>query len=535
MNTVDTLAIALSLLAGLGIGSVVAWVLASRIAAQNLNGVQTRLSEVETSLTNTLQRVEGLAAELQQEKVDHATAAADAKRVPDLEFKLAESLANATKLSNEKATADTTAARVPQLEADLKAEQERSKQTANDLSKLRAEIAKDREAFVEKTAALTALRGEIEKEIKNLAGEALKGNEKSFLNLANEVFQKHRETATGDIEQRKKAIESLLAPMATTLDEYRKGLSELEKSRLEAYAGLSTELKGVALAQAEVRTETSRLVNALRAAPKTRGRWGEEQLRNVMELSGMSAYVDFQTEVTFDRDDEKSRPDVIITMPGNRHIVVDAKTSMSAYLEALEVPDDDAKEACLKKHAVQVRSHMKQLSAKSYWDSLTVTPDFVVMFIPGENFFAAAIERDPGLFEDGVKARVLIVTPTTLVALAKAIAFGWRQEKVAENAQKVSDLGRELYKRLATMGEHINLLGTNLDRSVKSYNKFVGSLETSVFPQARKFTELGVEGTQDQLAEIEELETDVRQVRGRDLALAAPEPVTLIEAISDEI
>jgi DNA recombination protein RmuC len=345
------------------------------------------------------------------------------------------------------------------------------------------------------------------------------------------VFQKHRETATGDIEQRKKAIEALLTPVTATLEEYRKGLSELEKSRLEAYAGLSTELKGVALAQAEVRNETSRLVNALRAAPKTRGRWGEEQLRNVMELSGMSAYVDFQTEVTFDRDDEKLRPDVIITMPGARHIVVDAKTSMSGYLEALDAPDEENKEACLKKHAVQVRKHMKELSAKSYWDSLSVTPDFVVMFIPGENFFAAAIERDPGLFEDGVKGRVLIATPTTLVALAKAIAFGWRQEKVAENAQKVSELGRELYKRLAIMGEHVTSVGTHLDRSVKAYNKFVGSLETSVFPQARKFTEYSVEGTQEPLPEIEELETDVRQVRGRDLALPAAEPTPLLEIV----
>lgn len=523
----------LPLLIGLAVGGAVTWFFLNRSFLRRFQEEQDRFSECDRARTTAVAQAEQVSGELQQEKVDHAATLADARRVPDLEQKLADAQSSSTKLSTEKASFEAIANRVPQLEADLAAEKKQNTQLFADISKLEAEKAKERQTFEEKAAALTALRGEIEKEIKNLAGEALKGNQASFLALANEVFEKHRQTATGDLEQRRKAIESMLAPMATTLEEYRKGLSELEKGRLEAYVGLSNELKNVAVAQADVRAETSKLVNALRAAPKTRGRWGERQLQNVMELSGMTAYVDFLSEATFERDDTKLRPDAIIRMPGQRHIVVDAKTSMAAYLEALEAVDEDGRDACLQRHAQQVRTHMKQLSAKTYWDSLGahgITPDFVVMFVPGENLFAAAIERDPDLFEDGVKYRVLIATPTTLVALAKAIAFGWRQEKVAENARRVAELGRDLYKRLAAMGDHIVGLGKNLERSVKSYNQFVGSIEGSVMPQARKFTELEVEGTQDPLAELEPVEGDVRHVRnGRDLAVSEVALLTAVE------
>jgi DNA recombination protein RmuC len=357
-------------------------------------------------------------------------------------------------------------------------------------------------------------------EMKDVATEALKGHQDIFLKLANEVFEKHRQTSTADVEERKKAIETLLAPVAKTLEEYRKSLSELDKSRVEAYVGLSSELKNVAETQAAVRTETRKLVNALRAAPKTRGRWGEHQLRNVLELAGMTAHVDFMPEKTYEREEERVRPDAIIRLPGDRHIVLDAKTPILAYLDAVEAVDDETREACLQRHAQQTRQHMKELSAKSYWEGLTVTPDFVVMFIPGDNFFAAAVERDPEIFEDAVRGRVIIATPTTLVALAKAIAFGWRQEKVAENAARVAILGRDLYKRLQTMGGHVMDVGKNLEKTVNTYNNFVATLEGSVMPQGRKFTELQVEGAQDVIPEVNPVVTDVRQVRAdRDLRL----------------
>ncbi len=386
--------------------------------------------------------------------------------------------------------------------------------------KLETSLEEQGKAHEKSIKELSSIRGEIGVDLKNLTAEALKSNQKSFINLANEVFSKHKESAATDLDSRQKAIDNLLKPIATTLDEYQKSLKGIEKERQESYGNLSNELKTVIQTQTEVRTETSKLVNALRSAPKTRGRWGEESLKNVMELSGMSQFCDFTTETSFDTADGKLRPDVIIKLPGNRYIVVDAKTSTSAYMDAVDAVDDSERETHLVNHAKQIRTHMKQLSSKSYHDGLTVTPDFVAMFIPGDNFFSAAMERDPQLFEDAISKGVIIVTPTTLIALAKAISFGWRQEKVAENAKKVAELGRDLYKRLAKMGDHVVGMGSNLNKAVGRYNDFVGSLEGSVMPQARKFSELEVEGATKELPEIPRVETVVREVRDdRDLEL----------------
>jgi DNA recombination protein RmuC len=368
-------------------------------------------------------------------------------------------------------------------------------------------------AHAERVAALTTLRGEFEQTVKGLAADALDGSQKSFLQLAEQVFAKHREGAAASLEQRQKEIAALLAPITKSLEDYKTGLGEIEKARAAAYGGLSREMTSLVQMQADASAQTRRLVNALQAAPKTRGRWGEHQLHNVMELSGMSPYVDFLTEQTIANDDGRLRPDVIIRLPGDRRIVVDAKTSMSAYLDAVEAVDDDTRDAHLVLHARQLRTHMRLLSGKAYWDALPFTPDFVAMFIPGENFYAAAIERDPALFEDAIASKVLIVTPTTLIALAKAIAVGWRQEKVAENARQVGELGRDLYRRLATMAGHVAGVGAGLDNAVKHYNSFVGSLESRVMPQARKFNELEVDGAQEPLPELKPVETGTRPLR----------------------
>ncbi|HEX3862532.1 MAG TPA: DNA recombination protein RmuC [Stellaceae bacterium] len=362
-------------------------------------------------------------------------------------------------------------------------------------------------------AAMAALRGDIETKLQAVAAEALRGSQQSFLSLAAEVFDKHRQAATTLLGEKEKSIEALLAPINASLQEYRKGLGEIEKAREAAYGGLTAHLQDVARAQSDVSRETRKLVTALQAAPKTRGRWGEQQLQNVLELSGMTPFIDFEAEKTIDRDDTRLRPDIIIRMPGDRRIIVDAKTSMAAYLDAVEATEEPERQACLDRHARQLRTHMKQLAAKAYWDALPFTPDFVVMFIPGENFFAAAIERDPQLFEDAIAGRVLIVTPTTLIALAKAIAFGWRQEKVAENARKVAELGRDLYRRLASMGGHVVALGKGLDGAIRHYNGFVGSLEGRVMPQARKFNELEVDGTSDALPDLKLVDIDARLLR----------------------
>lgn len=386
------------------------------------------------------------------------------------------------------------------------------------LAEAKATLAAEEKAHQREIEALAKLREEIENKLQALTAEALQKNQETFLGLANEVFAKHREGAATHLEARQKEIAALLAPINSNLEEYKKGLAEIEKARASAYGGLSEEMKALVQMQADASAQTRKLVNALQAAPKTRGRWGEHQLHNVMELSGMAPYVDFLAEQTFAGDDGRLRPDVIIRLPGERQIVVDAKTSMAAYLDAVEASDDETREAQLVLHARQLRTHMKLLSGKQYWDALPCTPDFVAMFIPGENFYAAAIERDPALFEDAIENRVLIVTPTTLVALAKAIAIGWRQEKIAENARRIGELGRELYRRLATMGGHVAGVGAGLDSAVKRYNELVGSLESRVLTQARRFTELELDGAQEPLAEPKQIETQVRPLR-------APEPV----------
>lgn len=394
----------------------------------------------------------------------------------------------------------------------------------------RASLAAERDAAErahdKERDGLTALRGDIETKLQVLAAEALRDSSKSFLSLAGEVLDKHHQTAATLLGEKEKAIEGLLAPIHASLAEYRKGLSEIEKAREAAYGGLAAHLQEVARAQGETSRETRKLVTALQAAPKTRGRWGEQQLHRVMELSGMTRHIDFEAEKTFDRDDARLRPDVTLCLPGNRRIVVDAKTSTTAYIEAVEATEDDERQAHLDRHARQLRTHMKQLAGKSYWDALPFTPDFVVMFIPGENFFAAAIERDPQLFEDAIAARVLIVTPTTLIALAKAIAFGWHQETIAENTRKVEELGRDLYRRLAAMGGHVVNLGKGLDSAVRYYNSFIGSLEGRVMPQARKFNELQVDGTGEPLAELKAIELETRRLRA-DSELVAP-PAALV-------
>ena len=375
------------------------------------------------------------------------------------------------------------------------------------------ELAAERDAHDERLGTLTTLRGEFEQTMKGLAADALQQSQESFLGLANEVFDKHHKGAAATLDQRQKDIAAMLAPINKSLEDYRTGLGEIEKARAAAYGGLSEEMKALVSMQADASAQTRKLVNALRAAPKTRGRWGEHQLHNVMELSGMSPYCDFTAEQTIAGDDGRLRPDVIIRLPGERRIVVDAKTSMAAYLDAVEAGDDDTREAYLQAHARQLRTHMRLLAGKQYWDALPCTPDFVAMFIPGENFYAAAIERDPQLFENAIESKVLIVTPTTLIALAKAIAIGWRQETLAENARKIGDAGRELYKRLAVMGDHVGRLGAGLDNAVRHYNNFVGSLESRVMPQARKFTELDVDGTQTALAELKPVDTQTRLPR----------------------
>ncbi|RMF13295.1 MAG: DNA recombination protein RmuC [Alphaproteobacteria bacterium] len=388
---------------------------------------------------------------------------------------------------------------------------------SEELSKLKAELAAhearmaEREAAVEREKkSLTALRGELEEKFKVLADQSFKANQEAFLRLANEVFGKHKTEAGEHLDKHRQAMESLLKPM-------REHLQALEKSREQEYGALRQELKGVVEAQEKVRSETQRLVHALRAQPKTRGRWGEQQLQNVLELAGMQQHIDFLTQagsLAEAEDGGRLIPDVIVRLPGGGTIVIDAKTSLNSYLEAVEESDEEAREMLMKKHASEIRRHMDQLASKAYWKNLGAeTPDFVAMFVPGDNFFVAAIERDPGLLDDAIRKRVLITTPTTLLALLKAVAWGWRQQQVEENARKVSDLGRELYERIIVMTEHAVRMGKSLGRTVGDFNKFVGSLETRVLTQARRFEELGASKGDRAIPEIEPIDIEPRALR----------------------
>ena len=355
----------------------------------------------------------------------------------------------------------------------------------------------------------------LEQQFVAVATQALEANRQSFLALANETFQKHSQAAQGGVKE-------VLAPAQEQLTKLATSVEALEKSRLQDKSAMGEQVRQIMDAVGSTNKTTHQLLNALRASPKARGRWGEQTLRNVLELSGLAPRVDFTEQVsTTDAEGARLRPDVVINLPGGRCIVVDSKVALSGYLDAMDAPDDSAREAHLKKHAQELRQHVRSLASKDYWKHVPDTADFVVLFVPGENFLAAAAERDPSLFDDAFASKVIITTPSTMVALAKSVAYGWRQEQSAKNAQEIAELGRELFRRMAIMVDHVGKVGDAIGKSAKSYNDLVGSLESRVLPQARKFKELGAGDAGIDIATTSAIETAPRQ-------LAPPEQLELM-------
>jgi DNA recombination protein RmuC len=343
-----------------------------------------------------------------------------------------------------------------------------------------------------------------------VSAEALAKNNEAFLSLARERFATLSKEASGTLDERKAQIEGLLKPMQELLGQYQLRLNDVEKSRVESYSMLREQLGVLSETQRTLNTQTGALVSALRR-PNTRGQWGEVTLKRLVELAGMSNRCDFFEQTSHDTVDGKIRPDMVVRLPGQREVVIDCKASLDAFLDAVAAADEDNRKVCLQRHAQQVRSRARELAAKSYWSQFQRAPEFVVMFLPGEAFFAAAVETEPALYEECLKNRVIVATPTTLLALLRSIEYGWKQADMTENAEMIRQLGQELYDRVFTLTTYFTKLGASIEGAVSHYNSAIGSLESRVMVTARKMGELGAR-TEKEIPEIEPIEKAVREL-----------------------
>jgi DNA recombination protein RmuC len=389
-------------------------------------------------------------------------------------------------------------------------------------ARLQAELDKETAVHAERLKAYEGAESKLREAFQALSADALKTNNEAFLSLAETRLREARTEAAGDIDARKKAIEDLLAPMAKTLDQVDQEIRDSERRRIESGAQLIQKIASLDTAGQGLRDETRRLTDALKR-PGVRGRWGELQLKRVIELSGMLEYCDFMEQHTLLGDDDtRIRPDVIVRLPGGKRIVIDAKAPLDAYLRALEAPDEAARQTLLGEHARQVRTHISQLSAKGYFDKVASTPEFVVMFLPGEMFFSAALEQDPSLIEAGVEKRVIPASPTTLIALLRAVAYGWQQEALEENARHISELGKNLYEAVRTLGDRFEKLGRNLKATLETYNEAVGSLEGNVLVKARRFKELQAANGGEDIKPLEPIDRVPRMLQAPELTDGLP-------------
>lgn len=402
---------------------------------------------------------------------------------------------------------------VEKLELELQASRTAATDYEIRLARLETELANERKQAEEKLKLLNEAQQKLGDAFKALSADALETNNQRFLRLAKGELEKFQQGAQHDLEKRQKAVDELVKPIKESLAKVDTKLGDIEAKRLESYSALNEQLRGLVETHIpNLHKETANLVKALRQ-PTVRGRWGEIQLKRVVEMADMIEYCDFMEQQSRTTEDGRLRPDMIVRLPGGKQIVVDAKAPVSAYLDATEAADDTSRHTHLADHARQVRKHITDLGRKSYWEQFEQAPEFVVLFLPGEMFFSAALQQDPGLIEFGVKEKVIPATPTTLIALLRAVAYGWRQEALAKDAQIISQLGKELYSRLSVLAGHWSKVGKGLDSAMDAYNKATGTLESRVLVTARRFQELESSPTDTELETIEPLDHAARSLQ----------------------
>ncbi|HEY4211838.1 MAG TPA: DNA recombination protein RmuC [Steroidobacteraceae bacterium] len=487
------------LLGGL-LGMAVAWVI--------------RGARAEAERVSAMSRIQGLERELAQE--GQARRASELARADLTERHLTE--------SKGRSAAEAVADRVPALEGEIEGLRDQLeiaraevRQLGIDKADLTRSLQDERTHAAERLQLLTEAKQTLGEYFKSLSADALKDSGQNFLNLAQATLSKFQEGAKGDLDAKRVEVLQLVQPIRESLEKVGLKLGEMETDRVASYSVLNEQLRGLVETHLpSLHKETANLVKALRT-PSVRGRWGEVQLKRVAELAGMVDHCDFLEQETRTTEDGRIRPDMVVQLPGCHHIVVDAKVPMEAYMEAAEAEDEATRRECLRRHALQVRNHMVALGKKSYFEQFSPSPEFVVMFVPSEGVFSAALQEDPALIEYGAGERVIPATPTTLIALLKAVACGWRQERIAENAEEIARLGKELYDRLCTLGEHWADLGSRLRKTVETYNQATGSLETRVLASARRFGALKVGHEGKEITDVEPIDVIPRAIQSKDL------------------